>query len=81
MISFNAMNSLFNLAHNAILTPTEAFSIDGKLDDGNADKGKVLGFNPEGVPGCVTNDHTSATGDYILTNNGVLCKLFFLLDF
>lgn len=81
MISYNSMNTAYNLAHNAILTPQEAFSIDGKLDDGLADKGKVLAFNPEGVPGCITNYHTSSTGSYILTNTGVLCKLYFILDF
>lgn len=81
MISYNAMNTEYNLAHNAILTPQEAYSVDVKLDDGLADSGRVLGFNPEGVPGCVTNYHSAASGSYILTNDEVLCKLFFRVDF
>ncbi|MDX2074529.1 MAG: prepilin-type N-terminal cleavage/methylation domain-containing protein [Alphaproteobacteria bacterium] len=81
MISFNALNQTFSLAHDPILNPADAHSIDGKLDDGLADKGRVLAFNPEGVPGCVTNDYTAGSGDYILTNNSVLCKMFFILEY
>ncbi len=81
MISLNALNPTFNLAHDAILTPTDAFSIDAKTDDGLADRGKILGVNPQGVPGCATNYYTAGSGSYILTNNTILCKMFFLLDF
>ncbi len=81
MISFNAMNVAASLAHNAILSPTDAFSIDAKMDDGLADKGRVFGINPSGVPGCVTNYYSASSGDYILTNSDILCKLFFSLDY
>ena len=84
MISLNAMNTVLSRAHNALLSPIDAYSVDAKIDDGLADKGRVFGFNPEGVPGCVTNYHTSPTGDYMLTdsltNNTVLCKLYMRVD-
>lgn len=80
MLSLNGIDSGSPLAHHAILTPQEAASIDEKMDDGEADQGRILTFNPSGVPGCITNYYPAGSGDYILSNDGVLCKMFFVLD-
>ncbi len=78
MISFNRMG--VGYARHAVLTPQEAHSIDAKMDDGNADSGKILGFNEQGVGGCATSDYSASTADYILTNDDILCKLFYVVE-
>lgn len=79
MISLNGLKN--GIPNGPIFSLSDMNSIEKIIDDGKADKGKVLGFNEEGVPGCVTNDYTLGSGDYV-SNVGdkVICKAFFLLD-
>lgn len=76
MISFNAYNTS-GLSNAAILSPDDVFSIDAKYDDGKADQGGIMGFNQEGVPGCVTAYYTAGSGNYILPSSSITCKVFF----
>lgn len=77
LLSLNAANP-GDLANGPILSPAETYALDAKVDDGAADSGIVMGFNEEGVPGCVTNDYTAGSGDY-LTGDDIKCKVFFKL--
>ena len=76
LISLNALDGGV-LANKAVLGPDDVISIDIKLDDGEADSGSVMGFNEEGVPGCVTNDYTAGSGSYVTASTAVRCKIFF----
>ncbi|HEU5047162.1 MAG TPA: prepilin-type N-terminal cleavage/methylation domain-containing protein [Rickettsiales bacterium] len=80
MISLNKWNSATNLANTAILSPKDVYEMDRKYDDGSADTGRIMGFNEQGVPGCVTNDYTVGYGSYLNTSDAIKCKIFFLLD-
>lgn len=77
MISLNAFNPTFGIAHLAILSPDEVYSMDLKADDGLADSGGIMGFNEQAVPGCVTDYHTAASGEYVLPSTDIKCKVFF----
>ncbi len=80
MISLNAMNPTYSVAHLAVLSPKDVYAMDKKSDDGRADEGSIMGFNEEGVPGCVTNDYTVGSGDYLYTSISKKCKVFFELQ-
>jgi hypothetical protein len=58
-----------------ILNPADAWNIDTKLDDGKPGKGKIL---PHGWNECTdAADETDIDSDYLLTETGVYCSLFF----
>lgn len=80
MISLNKWNQATNLANTAILSPRDVYQMDLKFDDGSADTGRIMGFNEQGVPGCVTNDYTVGSGSYLNTSDAIKCKIFFLID-
>ncbi len=79
MISLNGLRD--SMPNGPIFTLSDINIIELKMDDGYADKGKLLGFNEEGVPGCVTNDYTAGSGDYVASSgDNIICKAFFLLE-
>jgi prepilin-type N-terminal cleavage/methylation domain-containing protein len=78
MLSVNAKTG--PVANAAILSPNDVYSLDSKLDDGYADSGKLMGFNEEGVPGCVTNDYTVGSGDYVVGSDEIKCKIFYVVE-
>jgi prepilin-type N-terminal cleavage/methylation domain-containing protein len=67
-------------ANFALLSATQAHSLDLKTDDGLADTGNVIALDSFNVSGCVTGG-TSATApsDYILANTHPACRFYFWL--
>lgn len=67
-----------------LFAPKEAAAIDGKVDDGFPHKGKVLApkMSDAYAPNC-TNSDTNApvTADYLFSEAGRNCALFFILGF
>lgn len=57
-----------------ILTPSEAWNIDSKTDDGQPDAGRVLAYRTGG--GCSTTT-SEPTAEYALTSNSKGCMLLF----
>ena len=80
MISLNGMNTTYSVAHKALLSSRDMYALDLKADDGLADSGIIMGFNEQGVPGCVNNYITDATGTYIGTTDTITCKVFFVVS-
>ena len=80
MISLNSYNTATSLADGPILSPKNVYSLDLKSDDGLAASGKIMGFNQQGVPGCVTNDYTVGSGVYLPTSENITCKVFFVIS-
>jgi prepilin-type N-terminal cleavage/methylation domain-containing protein len=60
--------------NGAALYPTEAETIDKKMDDGKSSDGKILGW----VGGGATGTCQSGTG-YNVTNNNISCKLAYVI--
>ncbi len=65
----------------AVLTPTEAFSIDKKMDDDNPVDGHVFSgtgaaANGHCINGTGWDDATGAT-TYVLSNTAVACRMLF----
>jgi len=66
--------------YGPILTPSEAFGIDSKIDDGLPGYGNVQSGTASGFPNCVTSS-TASTATYKLTYNGLACSEIFVLGF
>lgn len=67
-----------------LFAPKEAAAVDGKLDDGYPHKGKVLGpkMSDGYAPNCTNSDSNSpANADYLFSETGRVCPLFFILGF
>lgn len=77
LISLNGLPSGGGIADKPFLSSTDAYSLDLKVDDGQADKGKLMAFNEDGVPGCVTADYSASAASYIVPSDAIKCKLFF----
>ena len=61
-----------------ILLPSEAWNIDGKIDDGKPAMGKVVVRAQNGLNTCTTGaDSTALTADYLLSASTQECGLFF----
>ncbi|MCH2546597.1 MAG: prepilin-type N-terminal cleavage/methylation domain-containing protein [Alphaproteobacteria bacterium] len=62
----------------ATFTPEEAYQIDKKFDDALASTGYFLTSTTGAVsvPNCTSNRETSATGDYVLSNNARTCRIW-----
>ncbi|MBN8544241.1 MAG: prepilin-type N-terminal cleavage/methylation domain-containing protein [Alphaproteobacteria bacterium] len=72
---FGAQNPGFQPS-TAILTPSEAWNIDTKMDDGMPGQGKVFArFWSTCANSTTLSDYT---GTYRLDQTGILCSLFFL---
>jgi len=63
----------------AAVRPSDAYMIDRKIDDGISVTGNVFGTNAtvSGASGCVGGTDLSG---YLLTNNTVVCAMYFWLD-
>lgn len=59
------------------LTPTEAYSIDDKLDDGRPGLGDIR--TQRGSTICPTTD-VASTAEYDLANDTIICQLIFQID-
>ncbi len=77
-------------AWNSAVTAKEAYSMDAKIDDGLADKGKVYtakgadywasgAGNPGVVDRCIsgTSNYDAASASYNLADTGITCWMFF----
>lgn len=60
------------------LTPTEAWGIDTKLDDGLPGLGSVETYGATARPNCATSDDSS-TATYALSTSSPTCNLYFYL--
>jgi prepilin-type N-terminal cleavage/methylation domain-containing protein len=80
VLQFGSASSVYYNTSNAALTPTEALSIDTKLDDGLPAYGNVRSpnQNQSGNANCVTSN-TASQATYYTTYNGIACSLGFLL--
>ncbi len=68
-----ADNQLFS---DPLLTPTEAFNIDTKIDDGKPGSGGVTTGNTTASANCASND-TASTATYVLSTDTATCTLYF----
>ncbi len=77
-------STLVNGATNVssgVLTGSDAFSLDSKIDDGKANTGKVRGLNPGGVDATCYTANADVAADYIVTSQtGKVCALTFQVD-
>jgi prepilin-type N-terminal cleavage/methylation domain-containing protein len=68
-----------------IITPSQAYSIDSKIDDGMPTTGRVTNWPAPYDVGCVRTPvgapWSGPTYTYITTNNGPLCSLIFSAGF
>ena len=62
----------------AIVSAPEAWSIDQKIDDGEAATGDVMTQDGSGVTGCL--DLTPTPNEYNLTTELIRCQMFFLVN-
>jgi len=63
----------------------QAYAIDGKIDDGIANKGRMVSFHqsPYGSSGCSATRNTFEGADYINSNKGddtLRCFLAYVLE-
>lgn len=67
-----------------VVTPLESYGIDQKMDDGLANKGKVMAgrgsINQNTANSCVTAWWTNANSSYVLTDKTVSCRVQFFLE-
>lgn len=68
------------MTYGPVLTPREAFKMDGKVDDGRPAYGKVMTFKSALVPNCTTSDTATASA-YNLTYDDLGCSLIFITGF
>ncbi|MBN9542981.1 MAG: type II secretion system protein [Alphaproteobacteria bacterium] len=61
----------------AVLSPSEAFGIDQKYDDGMAATGKIMGFDGSNA---AANSCMLATGAYAVSNSNITCRMTFLIS-
>jgi prepilin-type N-terminal cleavage/methylation domain-containing protein len=74
-----------NMIEFAPLTPQEAYYIDLKIDDGQADKGRLFvlrGYDFTAVVSkCVGNPYTSASaGGYVFSDTTLSCRIYYWLE-
>lgn len=65
------------------LSSRDAWSIDGKIDDGFADKGNIMAFRGANVaaPACVSNNWSAPSANYLLGSDiAAACTVVFFLD-
>mgnify|MGYP002781057813 CR=1 FL=1 len=72
LATMDASNTNFPVG--PLLSTPDAQSIDAKMDDGIAHKGRVFGVNSTLTTGCSDN-YTNAGADYQLTSTGPQCRL------
>jgi hypothetical protein len=65
------------------MNASDAYAIDLKMDDGLSSSGRFVTYRGTGYTGagnCVTNDFSSASSSYILTDSIVSCRTASWLD-
>lgn len=75
-------NSLVNGAtmSTAAILPTDALSIDSKIDDGVANTGKVRAVNPANGTGCAGGTATVPSASYTVATTTKACALSYQID-
>lgn len=63
----------------AILTPTEALSLDQKIDDGAPGTGKIRPFRTSVLADCTANDTSKTAATYKTSYTSQACSLLFIL--
>ncbi len=60
--------------------PADAYLIDKKIDDGVASTGNIYAARSSALHAtagrCVSSDYDNASGDYVLTDNTLSCRMF-----
>ena len=68
----------------AYISALDAKAIDTKTDDGDADRGTILGDTGRSAATCWTAgsnlSHVGITKDYKVSNTGVSCVQYFCID-
>lgn len=66
----------------AVVTPTTAYDMDGKIDDQNASTGYVRAIRgSDFVTGCVDGEWNAAGVAYVLTDETQSCRMAFFYNF
>jgi prepilin-type N-terminal cleavage/methylation domain-containing protein len=66
---------------NPLFTPTEAYSIDAKIDDGLPATGFVRAWKSSINPNCTTSDISSSATLYNMSYSGIACSFKFVQQF
>jgi len=75
-----ATNTILIASFEPFITPTEAYLIDKKIDDGNADSGKLLSTWINDSTGCVDGTYWANTSaNYVLSRDTDRCWLIMLI--
>lgn len=77
LISVSAVSGTTGYPTEGFLTAKDAYSIDKKLDDGNASYGRVYGGRNPADLGCTTVSWTSASADYDLDAANKTCSMVY----
>jgi len=65
----------------SIITSTDAYSIDTKMDDGNAGTGNLYAIDGgDTTSGSCSGSFSGAPANFNLTSNAISCRLFWWLD-
>lgn len=77
-----APGSIPSFSMAGIMTPTEVWNIDTKMDDGKPGTGKVVVYAPSGLNQCTdTNNAATLTANYLLTSDAIACGITFRQQF
>ncbi|MFN7038361.1 MAG: prepilin-type N-terminal cleavage/methylation domain-containing protein [Alphaproteobacteria bacterium] len=80
-LAFAALNPSTNIPWaNSILTPSDAYQIDSKADDGSPYTGQIYtirGEESSGLSKCVSADYSSSSASYLFNDNSISCRLLF----
>lgn len=68
-----------NYQYGAILTASELYQLDKKLDDGAPGTGKLRTWRTGYLPNCTTNDSSQSAQTFNVTNKDLTCSLVFLM--
>ena len=84
-----------NGLQQSAISPLDSYTIDGKIDDGKATSGRVLGVDGRELSGAAASvrcnnapeisgrdySNIEGSGDYVLTNSSPACRTFFMQGF
>lgn len=71
----------FALCTDDLLTPSQAYYLDSKYDDGDGWMGNIVSTAADGDGSCVDDPAYSTDGSYHLTNKSITCIPVFLTGF
>lgn len=71
-----------SVTNNPVLSPSDALTIDQKIDDGLPGRGIIRARRTAAEPNCTTGDTTQSAATYNTTySSGTACSLLFILGF